>query len=319
MSVALDDPPDTGYRQAHALLAAKGKTFYWASHLLGERHAQRATLLYRFCRYLDDLVDEASSPDYALAALESVRAGILSGHSTDAVVADALRLIKECGVNSQAVLELINGVESDLGTVRLADEADLLRYCYRVAGTVGIMMSAVLEVRNEAALPYAIDLGIAMQLTNICRDVAEDAGMGRRYLPASLVGDISPGELRLPTPQTAARAEQALARLLNLAETYYASGMAGLPFLPLGARSGIVVAGQIYRQIGVQLKSAGYNYLKARAVVSARAKAFVTARALVVYVCNPSFWRVSAAHDANLHLALRGLPCVHTAERPSHG
>lgn len=303
------------YNQAYALLAAKGQSFHWASHLLGSTHTQRATRLYRFCRYLDDLVDEATSADSALRSLNSVKAAVLAGNSSHAVVSDALKLMKECGINPDAVQELINGVSSDLGTVRVTDEAALLRYCYKVAGTVGIMMCAVLDVRDNSALPHAIDLGIAMQLTNICRDVTEDARLGRRYLPASLVGDLNPEDIIVPTSQDEVYIQRALAGLLSLAENFYASGMAGLSFLPLGARSGILVAAHIYREIGLKLKRAEYADWKKRTVVSKGAKAAVTFRALAFNVATPAFWRVVAPHDADLHEALRALPFVHTTEQ----
>ena len=319
MNPPLSNQAQADYQQAQALLAAKGKSFYWASQLLGAVHARRAARLYRFCRYLDDLVDEAASADAAQVSLNNVKAALVAGKSDDALVEDALSLIKECSISPDAVIELINGVNSDLETVRIADEAALLRYCYRVAGTVGIMMCAVLDVRSEAALPHAIDLGIAMQITNICRDVAEDASMGRIYLPASLIGEINPDDLILPTREVAAKVEQALTILLSLAESFYASGMAGLSFLPLGARSGISVAAQIYREIGLKLKRAGYVYWKNRTVVSNGAKAVITVRSLVSNVVKPAFWRVVAPHDVNLHKALQGFPFAHAAEMPLNG
>ncbi len=319
MSDAITTSSETDFQQAKTILAAKGKSFYWASHLLSDIHARRATRLYRFCRYLDDLVDEATSPDAAKAALKSVETAVITRRSEDAIVNDALQLIDECHIYREAILELIRGVASDLETVRIADEPELLRYCFRVAGTVGIMMCAVLDVRDPVAMPHAIDLGIAMQLTNICRDVKEDANLGRRYLPASLVGDVDPSALRSPAPQGTPRIEAALARLLEMAENYYSSGMAGLAFLPLGARSGIVVASQIYRQIGVQLKANHFAYWKARTTVSSRSKAMITARSLAMSVCTPSFWHVQAEHDAKLHRDLAGLPCAHVVEIGSHG
>ena len=155
--------------------------------------------------------------------------------------------MRECGIEPEIARELIAGMASDAETVRVADEAELLRYCYRAAGTVGLMMCRVLDAREPAAAAHAVDLGIAMQLTNLCRDVADDARMGRRYLPASLVGDLPPGDLIEPSPALRPKVRAAVARLLALAELYYASGEAGLPFLPVRARAGILVAGRVYR------------------------------------------------------------------------
>jgi phytoene synthase len=183
---------------AEATLARQGRSFHWARRLLGATHADRATRLYAFCRRLDDLVDEASSPEEARVALAAADRAIADGRSDDPVVSDGLALMRECGIEPDIVRELIAGMASDAETVRMVDEAELLRYCYRAAGTVGLMMCRVLDAPEPAAAAHAVDLGIAMQLTNLCRDVAADARMGRRYLPASLVGDIAPPDLIEP-------------------------------------------------------------------------------------------------------------------------
>ena len=221
---------------AEATLARQGRSFHWARRLLGATHAARATRLYAFCRHLDDLVDEAASPEAARAALAAADRDLAAGRSDDPILQDGLALMRECGIEPEIARELIAGMASDAETVRVADEAELLRYCYRAAGTVGLMMCRVLDAPEPAAAAHAVDLGIAMQLTNLCRDVADDARMGRRYLPASLVGDVAPAELIDPSPALRPKVCAAVTRLLALAETYYASGEAGLPFLPVRAR-----------------------------------------------------------------------------------
>jgi phytoene synthase len=212
---------------AEVVLATKGRTFYWARYLLGKVYGGRATRLYGFCRHLDDLVDEAHSNDEARQALDTHRRDLLSGHSNDPLVADTLMLMQQCAIDPTFALELISGVESDLEPVRMADVDELLRYCYKVAGTVGLMMTGVLDVKCQRALPHAIDLGIAMQLTNICRDVADDAKLDRRYLPASLLGDIEVDQLIAPDPSIQSELRHCLKTLLALADQYYQSGEAG--------------------------------------------------------------------------------------------
>ncbi len=295
---------------AEATLARQGRSFHWARRLLGARHAARATRLYAFCRHLDDLVDEAASPEEARVALAAADRAIEAGRSDDLALQDGLALMRECAIDPGIVRELIAGMASDAETVRVADEAELLRYCYRAAGTVGLMMCRVLDAREPAAAAHAVDLGIAMQLTNLCRDIADDARMGRRYLPASLVGDVAPTELIDPSPALQPALRAAVARLLALAESYYASGEAGLPFLPVRARTGILVAGRVYRAIGHRLAAREHAYWEGRAFVPDWRKATITLAALATQPLRGAFWSRPVAHPVSLHRALVGLPGI---------
>ena len=272
--------PKAVYDAANKLLAQRGRSFHWARRLLSTTHAERATRLYGFCRRIDDMVDECSSPAAAHAALAVVRQALQSDQSDDATTRDMLWLMRGCGIDPAIPLELIQGVESDLGEVRVADMAELLLYCYQVAGTVGLMMTAALDVTAPEALPHAIDLGIAMQLTNICRDVREDALRGRRYLPETLVGALPAHALIDPDGPTRAAAVHAIGTLLNLADRHYASGEQGLRYLPSGARSGILVAARVYREIGVVLRQRDGDCWTSRAKVGTAAKTMITLRAL---------------------------------------
>ncbi len=295
---------------AEATLARQGRSFHWARRLLGPMHAARATRLYAFCRHLDDLVDEAATPERARVALAVAGQAIEEGRTDDPVLRDGLALMRECGIETGIVRELLAGMASDAEVVRVADEAELLRYCYRAAGTVGLMMCRVLDAPEPAAAAHAVDLGIAMQLTNLCRDVAADARMGRRYLPASLIGDIAPAALIEPSPALQPTLRAAVARLLILAETYYASGEAGLPFLPLRARAGILVAGRVYRAIGLRLAASEHAYWEGRAFVPDWRKAAITVAALTTQPLRGMFWSQPKAHPISLHRALIGLPGI---------
>ena len=277
---AVDSAAGAVYAAADALLAQRGHSFHWARRLLSAVHAERATRLYGFCRRIDDLADECPSPAEGREALAIVRGALQTGQSNDPTTLDMLQLMRGCGIDPAVPLELIQGVEGDLGEVRVADMAELLRYCYRVAGTVGLMMTAALDVTAPEALPHAIDLGIAMQLTNICRDVREDALLGRRYLPATLVGALEPAALIAPTGAARAAAVHAVRTLLELADRHYASGEQGLRHLPSGARAGILVAARVYREIGIVLRRRDGDCWSSRARVGAAAKAVVTLRAL---------------------------------------
>jgi len=278
------------YAAADELLAQRGHSFHWARRLLSARHAERATRLYGFCRRIDDVADEATDAAAARAALSAIRQALQTGECDDnnaAETADMLQLMRACSIDPAVPLELIRGVEGDLGEVRVADMDELLRYCYRVAGTVGLMMTAALDVTAPQALPHAIDLGIAMQLTNICRDVREDATLGRRYLPATLVGPLEPAALIDPTTSVRVTVTHALRMLLEAADRHYASGEQGLRYLPAGASTGILVAARVYRGIGTVLREREFDCWSSRAKVSTAGKLAITLRALAA-TANPA-------------------------------
>ena len=280
------------YAAADGLLAQRGHSFHWARRLLSAQHAERATRLYGFCRRIDDVADEATDAAAAHAALAVIRQALQTGECDDAETADMLQLMRACSIDPAVPLELLRGVEGDLGNVRVADMDELLRYCYRVAGTVGLMMTAALDVTAPEALPHAIDLGIAMQLTNICRDVRDDAVMGRRYLPATLVGALEPVALVDPTTSVRAAVIRALRLLLDTADLHYGRGERGLHYLPAGARTGILVAARTYRGIGTVLREREFDCWSSRAQVSTAGKVAITLRALAA---TSGVWRSDAA------------------------
>ena len=277
--------------------------------MLGAQHARRATRLYWFCRSLDDIVDAPQARPVARDALEVVRRALQGWDTQNLVLTDARDLFSECGIDTTIAYELICGLESDLETVRIRDVPELLRYCYRVAGTVGIMMCGVLDVTEPTAFYHAVDLGIAMQLTNICRDLVEDSKAGRRYLPADLVGEISPSCLVAPTGACRTRAQVAIQTLLDLADRYYASGERGLAYLPAGARAGILVAARLYQEIGMTLRRRQFDCWSGRAIVGDAHKLKITVQAL------PRIFQLmvegaTPLHDHDMHKALLGLPHV---------
>lgn len=264
------------------VLRSKGKTFYWASRLLSTRHADRAAKLYVVCRHLDDIVDEATTKSEARIELKAFKEITLSG-----------TFFKEAKIDVRAFNALAEGIESDLEEVAIRDNVDLLQYCYRVAGTVGIMMCNVLEVEHPDAMKQAVDLGIAMQLTNICRDVSADAQLGRRYLPATLVGNPSIEDLTLPPMNKRYEIAAALKVMLELADQYYASGERGIVHLPVGARFGILLAARLYREIGVKLALLEYDYWTQRVYLNRLEKIWVSVRTLIQFTFSSLYWKRS--------------------------
>ena len=291
-------------------LAQNGRTFHWARRFLGRNHGADAAQLYAFCRLLDDLAD-GDLPDGQKRL--HVIASDLSDYETDpmATLSDPDMVLfapfmHTRHISSKALRHLIDGLLFDQGLVHLTDEAALITYGYQVAGTVGMMMCPVLSCYDPLATDFAIDLGIAMQLTNISRDVYEDAKMGRRYLPGDWVDNLTPDEITkgalTKDKDVIHIVKGAIQKTLTLADTYYHSGLSGLPFLPKRAQIAIAVAAHSYRQIGVQLQAQNLNWHEGRTVTSTTTKARVSLKAL------PYMWPQSKPtyHDASLHDALQG-------------
>jgi len=228
-----------------------GKTFYLASRFLTKKHAHSASQLYAICRTIDDIADLTADPDHARERLKSLYESVQIEDRQDPLVAAFLDI--RPAVQLAPLLDLITGVLSDLDRVRIQTAAELQLYAYRVAGTVGLMMCDVLGVTDSVARSHATDLGVAMQMTNIARDVLEDARADRRYLPGDWVTDINPKEILAPTETQRLSIQDAVLDLLHWAEDLYESGLRGLPALPFRARLGVLVAAKVYREIGICL------------------------------------------------------------------
>ena len=276
-------------RAARRVLAAKSKSFALAARLLPARQRDRAAVVYAFCRRADDAVDLAAPAGRAGAAarLRGEVAALYRGQSTGEPVLDAFaEVAAECRIPQHYPSELIAGMEMDARGERYSDLDQLLHYCYRVAGTVGLMMCHVLGLRDDRALVPAVHLGLAMQLTNICRDVHEDWLLGRLYLPADMLGaagarnlaDELGGERPFP-----ARARGAVAnvveKLLARADRYYRSADLGMAALPWRASLAVRTARLVYAAIGDRLAERGFDALAGRAVVPGMAKLALAGRA----------------------------------------
>ncbi len=232
------------------------KSFALAARLLPPQARQDAVLLYAWCRRADDAVDHAPSPIEARAKLDELRQELSTlnrGAKPGNPLMDRMQsLLRRRGIPCVYLDDLLEGMATDLSCPRLQTQAELEKYTYQVAGTVGLMMAHVLGVRREHAMLHAAHLGMAMQLTNIARDVREDAERGRCYLPAEWF--TPPRTPNWGDPEV----PQVLARLLALAEDYYASGCAGLNDLDRRAGLAIDVAQRVYRAIGTRLVALDY-------------------------------------------------------------
>lgn len=242
------------------VIRSKGRTFALASRLLPPKAREATVVLYAWFRRADDDVDESPAALQVGAAMR-VRAEVGELYSGAACVdplTDAARIvIEQYAIPRVWFDEFANGMVMDAEVRRYATAEELFLYCYRVAGTVGAAMTHVLGAPSAEAVRSAVDLGIAMQLTNICRDVAEDAANGRLYLPANLL----PAELEqnndpatLTRPEARAPVAMAIAALLEHADQFYRSGELGMTYLAPRTAFAIRAAQRMYREIGIYVR-----------------------------------------------------------------
>ena len=268
-------------------IGAGSKSFALASRLLPRPSRRGALVVYAWCRRADDAIDRAPAARQAaaLAGLEAELEALFMQAGTGDATIDAFGTVaRATAMPPHYPRELLAGMRMDLERRRYADTRALLHYCYRVAGTVGLMMTHVMGLREPGALHAAAHLGIAMQLTNICRDVVEDWRMGRLYLPDELLAPELlahlPALLGGPLP-AAVRAplRRVVARVLDLAALFYAAAEVGFPALPWRSALSIRAARGIYAAIGDRIRATGCDVLAGRAVVPLAGKLLAVARA----------------------------------------
>ena len=212
------------------LLKKHAKSFYWASFFLSSNTLNKSSSLYNFCRTLDDIVDDDNNLDVKKKIFLKFKKDFESRNLNNQIIKDMWSVIDSENISKQIVIDLFDGVETDLKEkVVINSKKDLLVYSYRVAGTVGLMMSKILKVKNREALKGAIDLGIAMQLTNIARDVCEDKARNRQYVSHNF------SEIR---------------DIINDSQVFYENSFNSIRNIPIRSRFSVIVARRIYRKIG---------------------------------------------------------------------
>ena len=291
------------------VIRAHSRSFSAASRLLPRDVRDAAVATYAFCRGADDDVDAASDVADAAMRHHATRerlARLYEGAEMATPVARAFQwVVQRHGIPREEPEALLDGMEQDLGLVRIADEQALLLYCYRAAGVVGRMMSRIMGRSDPSALRRAVDLGIAMQLTNVCRDVGEDARRDRIYLPHDWLHEAGADESEV----LAVRSSRALCavtlRVLALAEHYYESGIGGIALLPARCRPAILAAALVYREIGREVARRGGDGVSERAVVSSRRRLTLLSAAVVRSWTSPALRSGEASpHSAELHAPL---------------
>lgn len=270
---------------AQAAITQGSQSFAAAARLMPAGIRDDTVMLYAWCRYADDVIDGqelGSRPDGATdpeARLSGLRADTLQALHGDRPMAppfEALRAVaRRHDFPERWPLDLIDGFAMDVGARDYRTLTDTLDYSYHVAGVVGVMMARVMGAREADVLDRACDLGLAFQLTNIARDVMDDAAIGRVYLPGDWL-DQADARIEGDIPSDALYA--VILRLLDAAEPYYASAMAGLPALPPRCAWSIASAARIYRAIGTRIRAGGPNAYRARIRTSGAAKAGLALR-----------------------------------------
>ncbi len=283
------------------ILARGSKSFAAASKLLPKRIRRPATALYAFCRIADDVIDEADDGRRALDVLnrrlDDIYAGSPFDHPVDRAFCEVAHTF---GIPKAIPLALFEGFEWD-NAGRVYDTLDdTLDYCVRVASTVGVMMTLLIGPRRADVLARACDLGLAMQLTNICRDVGEDADSGRIYLPREWLAEagIRPDDL-IARPLFTPALGQVVSRVLDVADHHYALGDVGISLLPRDSRIAIRAASLIYADIGRVVRKNGCDSITTRAHTRKLRKVWLALRAM-----GSVFWR-PAVNDIPAHPSVR--------------
>ena len=227
------------------LLKKHAKSFYWASFFLSKETFNKCSSLYNFCRTLDDIVDDNNKLEIKKNNFLQFKKNFMNKDVNNPIIKEMWLVINSERISEKVVTDLFDGVETDLEEkVRINSKKELLVYSYRVAGTVGLMMSKILKVKNKEALKGAIDLGIAMQLTNIARDVCEDRDRNRQYIKP----DFS-----------------AIKETINESQIFYQKSFYSISTIPLRSRFSVIVARRVYKKIGdyILKQNNSENYNKA--------------------------------------------------------
>ena len=214
-------------------LSIYAKSFNWAGFFLPKETYANCSILYDFCRTADNIADEQNSLDFKKKNFEEFKEAFNKKDRNNSIIKNIWELIEKFNISTKIIDDLFDGIDSDIREkVKLNSKKELLIYSYRVAGTVGLMMAKILKVNDKESLRSAIDLGIAMQLTNISRDVIEDEKNNRIYISADL---------------------ETIKSTILFAEKFYENSFYAMKKIPLSLRFSIIVARRIYRKIGLKI------------------------------------------------------------------
>ena len=218
-----------------SLISNHARSFSWAGFFLSKETFKKCSMLYDFCRTVDDIADNDNNLDIKINKFQKFKSEFINKDFSNNIIKNIHKLLEEEGISHQIVNDLFDGVESDLKSeVNLNNKKELLIYSYRVAGTVGLMMAKILDVKDQQSLRCAVDLGVAMQLTNISRDVVEDKKRNRSYIKYDF---------------------NSICETIFLADVFYQSSFPAIKNIPIFSRFAILVARRIYKRIGYEILS----------------------------------------------------------------
>jgi len=268
-------------RDAGESIRRHSRSFSFASRLLPAAKRADVERLYAWCRWCDDGVDAAAAPQQALEFVERATEDVHRIAAGERPVAVESRWLEELvgrhDLPLEAAAALLEGMRSDLTPAAGFHEADLLRYCFRVAGAVGVLLCPILGLEDRRHLPHAAALGMGMQLTNIARDVAEDWRRSRCYLPVEWTDGLRPGG----GPPDPGRVQRGVRTILEVADGYYTAGEAGIGGLDADSRLAVRAAARIYHAIGTRIRRRACRVLDERARVSTLGKLRLFAGAML--------------------------------------
>jgi len=294
------------------IIYENSKSFYWASKFLPKKILKKVINIYAFCRLQDDLVDE----------------GIKIEDSSE--LEELENIIKSYGVSKNIISNLMEGINSDKNFKRFKDNSELLRYCYKVAGVVGLMMIKALDIKQSEAKYFAIDLGMAMQLTNISRDIMQDYKKNRIYIPENtginrdIMQDYKKNRIYIPentginkdiisnmTSENEKKIKKVVNQIILKSEIYYKSSLNGMRYIPIRSRLAILVSLRIYQGIGIKIIKTEKKFIHENLYVTNIEKTLIVAKALIEFLIFFIFPIYKKKHNIYLHESLEGLYDIH--------
>jgi len=272
---------EIGYRESREITRREAKNFYYAFLTLPQERRRAIYVAYAFCRYCDDAVDTAESVDQKTATLQSLHASLndaYAGRTSDPLFLALADVADRHDIPEEYFKQVIHGVESDLTKVRYRDFEELRTYCYQVASVVGLICLQIFGYKDDSAREHAIDLGLAMQLTNIARDIQEDLELGRIYIPQDEIARFGYSEEALE----AGIVNESFINLMRFqaqrARGYFDSGFKLLPYLSPRSRACPAVMGQLYSKVLQRIEEAKFDVFQHKISLSKTEKLRVTAQ-----------------------------------------
>jgi 15-cis-phytoene synthase len=288
----------------------RAKSFFWASIFFNRIERKSIEILYSFCRFIDDIGDSHKfSKKERKKKLLLIIKDLNNGKSKYDIISDFLVFAKKYKINKKIPIDLVNGVMKDLKhKVEIKNLDELIAYSYQVAGTVGIMMCSLMNVKNRNLFNYAIKLGVAMQLTNIARDVKEDLLMNRIYLPKDFrTFSLSSNDELIKDKAKQKALSKDLHKLITYSNIMYSQSLCGIKELPFKHRFPIMLASNLYQKIGAKIKLNTNKVWEKRVYVTFIEKVYITFNCLISSIFKTSVNKVKIQNIQMIENYIKGI------------